>query len=84
MARGWLGRVLGLRRGRRPDRRVPRCSYWLDTAALLVAAPFVFGEPRKSQLATAVIALRVVIAIGAMLPGVARRAVRPVPYRRTG
>lgn len=54
------------------------------TAALLVAAPFAFDEPRKSQIATAVTALCVVVAIGALLPGVARRAVRPVAYRRTG
>jgi hypothetical protein len=54
------------------------------TAVVLVAAPFGYDEPRSSQVATAVTGLGVVIAIGALLPGVARRAVRPVAGRRTG
>src|SRR3954451_14789050 len=54
------------------------------TAAVLVAAPFAYDEPGKSQVATAVTGLGVVIAIGALLPGVARRAVRPTADRRAG
>jgi len=54
------------------------------TAAVLVAAPFAYDEPRTSQIATAVTGLCVAISIGALLPGVARRAVRPVPYHRAG
>jgi hypothetical protein len=54
------------------------------TAAVLVAAPFAYDEPSRSQVATAVTGLGVVIAIGALLPGVARRAVRPTADRRAG
>jgi hypothetical protein len=51
-------------------------------AVILVAAPFAYVAPRSTQVATAVTGLCVVVAIGALLPGVARRAVVVVPDGR--
>jgi hypothetical protein len=48
-------------------------------ALVLVTSPFAYDAARSTQVATAVTGLCVVIAIGALLPGVARRAVQAVP-----